>query len=126
MKKENKIIIWGTVIVIILVTVLSFMGTKKAPEPGKYDAFTQCLTQKGAVMYGAYWCPHCQANKAALGDSVQYINYVECTEQTQLCTDKGIQGFPTWIVGTSTRIEGFVEGQTLQQLSDATGCELPQ
>lgn len=72
------------------------------PMTGDNDAFAKCLTQKGFTMYGAYWCPHCKDQKALFGDSFKYVNYVECTEQTQLCTDKGVQGFPTWIVETAT------------------------
>ena len=31
------------------------------------------LKEKGAVMYGAYWCPHCKAEKARFGTSFQYV-----------------------------------------------------
>jgi len=65
-----------------------------------YDALAKCLTDKGVKMYGAYWCPHCQNQKKAFGDSFQYINYIECADgqngQTQICKDNGITGYPTW------------------------------
>jgi thiol-disulfide isomerase/thioredoxin len=32
-------------------------------SPGKYDEFAKCLTDNGAKFYGAFWCPHCQAQK---------------------------------------------------------------
>jgi hypothetical protein len=72
------------------------------PTDKNYDAFAKCLTEKGATMYGAEWCPHCKEQKAVFGNSFKYINYVECPDNTQLCLDKGIQGYPTWIIGTST------------------------
>ncbi len=72
------------------------------PTNKNFDDFAKCLTQKGAVMYGAVWCPHCKEQKAAFGDSFKYINHIECPDNTQLCIDKGIQGYPTWIISASS------------------------
>lgn len=95
--------------------------------PGTLDGFTQCLTSKGAVMYGAYWCPHCQSQKLLFGSSVQYVNYVECDSRgvgakPELCRQQGITGYPTWIIG-GKRFEGE---QSLAQLAQATSCALPE
>lgn len=60
------------------------------------DAFAKCLTEKGWVMYGAEWCGHCKVQKALFGDSFKYIKYIECPDNTQLCLDKEISGYPTW------------------------------
>ncbi|MBD2100753.1 hypothetical protein [Leptolyngbya sp. FACHB-261] len=59
------------------------------------------LSQVGARMYGAYWCSHCAEQKQTFGAAFAQVPYVECDPQgaqaqTQLCRDKGIQGFPTW------------------------------
>ena len=35
------------------------------------------LTEEGAVMYGAYWCPHCSDQKQSFGKAFKYIQYVE-------------------------------------------------
>lgn len=130
MIKENKIVIVSAIFLIIAVIIFAFINVKslarKNVATGLYDAFAQCLTDKGAVMYGAEWCTHCQAQKAAFGDSFKFINYVECPDNTQVCIDKGIQGYPTWLIGTSTKLEGFDENKTMKDLSDATGCELPK
>lgn len=72
------------------------------PTNKNYDEFAKCLTQKGETMYGAAWCPHCIEQKAAFGTSFKYINYVECPDNTQLCIDKGIQGYPTWLLSSAT------------------------
>ena len=77
-------------------------------------------------MYGAESCPHCIKQKAVFGDSFKFINYVECPDNTQLCINRGIQGYPTWLLGTTTIAEGFDKNKTMQELSDATGCELPK
>lgn len=67
------------------------------PLTADKDAFAKCLTDKGFAMYGAVWCSHCTAQKALFGDSFKYIKYVECPDNINLCLDKGVQGYPTWI-----------------------------
>lgn len=70
------------------------------PLTADKNAFAQCLTDKGFVMYGAAWCSHCQAQKALFGDSFKNIKYVECPDNINFCLDKGIKGYPTWIKET--------------------------
>lgn len=100
--------------------------------PGKYDTFAQCLKSSGATFYGAFWCPHCKAQKAMFGTSVQYLPYVECSTpdgsgQTQICIDKKIASYPTWILADGTRLPVESEaGVSLQTLSAKTNCPLPQ
>lgn len=70
---------------------------------GKYDSLAKCLTDKGVKMYGAYWCPHCQNQKKAFGDSFKYINYTECADpnvegQLEVCQKAKIESYPTWEV----------------------------
>jgi len=98
------------------------------PSPSKLDGFAQCLTDKGAVFYGAFWCPHCQATKKMFGTAARLLPHVECStpdgkEQLQLCKDKGVQGYPTWTFANSTTT--LTGERTLQELSDASGCPLP-
>ena len=118
--------------VIILVLIVGLFGWWKASQVvpnGKYDQFAQCVASKGLTMYGAYWCPHCKAEKARFGTSFQYVPYVECTKEVKLCTDKGVKGYPTWIMegaastSTQTRFEGELG---LEKIAEITGCELPQ
>jgi len=98
------------------------------PPAINLDDFAQCLTNKSVVFYGAYWCPHCQNNKALFGDSFKYVNYIECGVegnvqlQTQQCQDAQISGYPTWIVNG----EKLAGEQTLENLARLTGCELPK
>jgi thiol-disulfide isomerase/thioredoxin len=76
-------------------------------EDSSFDAasiekLAKFLTEKGMIMYGAYWCPHCQAQKKAFGDAFQYVDYVECDAQgpeanPDECVAQGIEGYPTWI-----------------------------
>ena len=94
----------------------------------KLDNFSKCLTQKGAKMYGAFWCPHCNAQKEAFGSSIQYITYIECSKpdrsgQFDVCTEAGVNGYPTWDFGTG--VNGQIVGEaTFQQLARKTNCAL--
>jgi uncharacterized membrane protein/glutaredoxin len=63
------------------------------------------LTQKGAKMYSAYWCPHCYEQKQLFGKQAwAEITNVECAvdakknPQPEACTKAGVKGFPTWII----------------------------
>jgi thiol-disulfide isomerase/thioredoxin len=83
--------------------MLSGCGEPAGPKPpGKYADVAKCLTEKGVVMYGAYWCPHCQAQKEAFGDDVQFLPYQECDDGAKggnhaLCLEKGVSSYPTWV-----------------------------
>src|SRR3989338_9852335 len=79
-----------------------------------FDEFAQCLRDKNIVMYGADWCPHCQNEKKAFGDSFQFIKYVECPKEIEACVAQKIQGYPTWIFPDGKRFEGE---QGLEKLS---------
>lgn len=124
--KNGVYIFWGALVLIIVLFIGgSFFVSSK---PGRLDSFAQCIKDKGATFYGAFWCPHCQATKALFGRSAKLLPYVECStadgkDQLQVCKDKNIQGYPTWEFADGSRQTGEL---TLQQLSEATGCALPQ
>jgi thiol-disulfide isomerase/thioredoxin len=97
-------------------------------QPSKYDEFAKCLTEKKVTFYGAFWCPHCQNTKKSFGNAAQYLNYVECSTpdskgQTQVCTDAGIKGYPTWEFPDGSRLEGEIPMATLAEKST---CTLPE
>lgn len=103
----------------------------------KYDGFAQCIRDKKTVTFwGAFWCPHCQAQKARFGKSAKYLPYTECSTsdgqgQLQVCKDAGISTYPTWdfatgttaLATTTTRHTGELE---LVDLAEKTDCKLPQ
>jgi hypothetical protein len=94
-------------------------------KPSATKEFAQCVAASGAKMYGAYWCPHCQDQKALFGDNWQYMNYIECgvvnsNGQTEVCRAAGVTSYPTWDFN-GTRVLGV---QTIDQLGARTGCVL--
>ena len=103
-----------------------YFGIQK--RHSRMDNFAQCLSSHGAKMYGAFWCPHCEEQKADFGSSFSHINYVECgvkgntRAQSQACKDAGIKHYPTWEFSGGAREEG---NKTLEYLGDKTGCGAP-
>jgi len=80
------------------------------------------LSEKGMVMYGAYWCSHCKAQKDEFGDAFQYVDYVECDAQgpnanSVECQAQGIEGYPTWIY-QGVKYSG---AQSLAKLAEIVG-----
>lgn len=118
--------------VLILGTISTVLirggGAADNGASGKYDEFATCLKVKGAIFYGAFWCPHCQAQKKLFGSSAKLLPYVECSTvdgggQTQACIDKGVKSYPTWEFADGTRLNGEIP---LTQLAEKTSCVLPQ
>jgi hypothetical protein len=101
-------------------------------KAGKLDAFATCIKDSGAKFYGAFWCPHCQAQKARFGTSEKLLPYIECSTpdaqgQTQVCKDLGINTYPTWyFASTTSDTPDIVTGeQELTDLAERTSCPLP-
>jgi uncharacterized membrane protein/glutaredoxin len=91
-------------------------------------ALAQHLKDTGAVMYAAWWCPHCHDQKQVFGaEAVAILPYVECdpegqNPQTALCRSKPeITGFPTWEING----EFYSGAQTLQRLAELSGYTGP-
>ncbi len=119
-----RIIIFAVIVIGIIVAMSVVAGG--ADTSTKYDTLAQCISQKKAKFYGAFWCPHCQAQKAAFGGSVHLLPYIECSNPdhslNQVCTDAKIESFPTWEFIDGTRMTGEL---SMQVLADKTGCALP-
>ena len=111
------------IIVLVVIAGLFYWSyALKAVPTGKYDEFAKCVANTQLTMYGAYWCPHCKAEKARFGDSFQFIPYVECTEEVEMCEAKGVRGYPTWIATSGVKYEGELG---LERISEITSCPLP-
>ncbi|MDD2807590.1 MAG: hypothetical protein PHW95_03670 [Patescibacteria group bacterium] len=123
-KKQKNLVIIAAVILVMAVGIGYSIYNKN--KPGDYDTFAQCLKDKGAIFYGAFWCPHCQDQKKEFGNSAKLLPYVECSTadgQSMLisCQQKGIQSYPTWEYPDGSREVGV---KTLQELADKTGCSI--
>jgi hypothetical protein len=112
--------------IILAVSLMLFLQACGGTD--KYNAFADCLTDEGAKMFGAYWCPHCQEQKKEFSNSWNRVDYIECSlpnrgGQTELCNRAGIQGYPTWEFADGSRESGRL---SMEKLSQKTGCDLPE
>lgn len=89
-------------------------------------ALAKHLAQKNAVLYSAYWCPHCYEQKLLFGkEAFKEVAKVECDPKgvapsPQKCIDAKIKAFPTWIINGNT-YEGVQSLEKLVQLTGYTG-----
>lgn len=116
-------------LVVVLVLVRNSAGEREATATvgSVYDTFAQCISDSGAKFYGAYWCPHCQAQKKLFNES-KYLPYIECSSadgqsQTKVCTDAKVTGYPTWIFADGSIANGE---QSFEELSTKTNCPVPK
>lgn len=121
MKKTTRYII-----IIALVAVFGGLITWYQLTPGPYDKLAKCMADQGVKFYGAFWCPHCQAQERAFSKSAKYLPYVECSTadqkgQTTVCSDAGITTYPTWEFADGTRETGE---KTPAYLAEKTSCPL--
>jgi uncharacterized lipoprotein NlpE involved in copper resistance len=117
------------ILIIGIAISLLMLGCANQPSSGggELDSFATCLTESGAKMYGAFWCPHCKDQKAGFGESWDKVNYIECSlpsgqGQTAVCQQAGIQGYPTWEFADGERASGNLPHADLARI---TGCPLP-
>ena len=96
------------------------------------DPLDKCIADKGIKEYGAFWCPNCAKQEKMFEDSYDIIMdmgvYVECdargdNEQSALCIEKGIKGYPTWEFQDGTSLQGVME---LHTIAEKAGCEAPR
>lgn len=113
-------------IVLVVILGVSYWMYADSKKPGQYDNLAQCLQNKGVKFYGAFWCPHCQNQKAMFGKSAKKLPYIECSTpdgkgQTQVCKDAKIEGYPTWEFTDGTRMSTEIKPEVL---AEKTSCPL--
>lgn len=96
--------------------------TTPTPSGVTLESFAKCLTSKGMKMYGVEGCGACQQQRNMFGPAFTYINYIDCNQQSQLCSQKGIIAYPTWEDGSGDLYRGT---QSFSSLSQISGCQAP-
>ncbi|MBT7102524.1 hypothetical protein HN935_03365 [archaeon] len=117
----NKMKMWqnpgfyiGLIVALVLLYVVWPSGS------GEYDEFASCLGESGATMYGTEWCHVCRSQKDLFGDSFDFVNYVDCDRQRDVCLAALVGGYPTWVIGG----ESYPGFQSFEKLAELSGCEL--
>jgi hypothetical protein len=106
----------GGTLIIILTVVFVVNARVAAQQPGMYDSFAQCLTEKGVVVYGALaTCKYTQAQANMFGNSFKYLDYRDYREYEGL---PRITITPTWLIDD----QRYERVQSFERLSALTGC----
>ena len=75
------------------------------------------LKLKGAVLYGAWWCPHCTHQKELFGiEAIELLPYVECDKDDAgraRCQQAQVRAYPTWELNGEQRV-GVLSLQELE------------
>lgn len=132
----DRAMVIGVVVILLVIAVVLFLTGNSEPSLNVTDtasteasganlALAECITDSGAVFYGAFWCSHCQAQKTLFEAAAPALPYVECStpdqsNQTQVCKDKGITGYPTWIFADGTQLSGELSFATLAEKTDCS------
>jgi flagellar basal body-associated protein FliL len=116
--KINKKIILISIVSVVFVLIVGGIGFSyiNTLKPAPLDGFAQCLTDKGAVMYGASFCQYSHAQQGMFGNSKKYLDIRDFSE------DSNVKTTPTWLING----EYFANVQTFDRLASLTGCELGQ
>ena len=114
--KNNKKLIILSVFFLAVVLILAGIGFSfyQSSKPGQFDNFAKCLTDKGAVMYGASFCKYTHGQKGMFGNSMSFINYKDFSE------DSNVKLTPTWLIDG----EYYENAQSFDRLSAITGCAI--
>lgn len=92
-----------------------------SPSTPYQIALAEHLRLKGAIFYGAWWCPHCFHQKNLFGtEGARILPYIECDKEDQgrqKCVAAKVRAYPTWVLGGERR-EGML---TLAELSAWSG-----
>ncbi len=97
------------------------VGEAVSPSTAEQKALVEHLRTRGAVFYGAWWCPHCFHQKNLFGtEAGRRLPYVECDKDQagrERCQAAKIRAFPTWDLNGERR-EGLL---TIEELAVWSG-----
>jgi len=112
--KKGKKMLWISLSSLIVILIMGGFGYSfvQSNKPGPLDDFAKCLTEKGAIMYGASFCKYTHGQKGMFGNSAKYLDYRDFSE------DANIKFTPTWVIDG----QYYKNAQSLDRLAFITGC----
>jgi glutaredoxin len=113
MNNKSKGGIFIFVILVVIISILVIDNQKIDPD----ENLMRCIA-KESKLYVLKTCGHCAAQKQILGDHLKLFNLVECSEERDECTKRGIKGVPAWFI--NDQVHSGV--RSIDQLKELTGC----
>jgi len=102
----NFLIGKGVMVLVAMVALHGFYNNWfVAPADPKLEALAEHLDERGAVFYGAFWCPACNEQKDLFGEASDELPYFECSPNGRNagvafeCVAEEVRDFPTWVIG---------------------------
>jgi glutaredoxin len=117
-RRQRKKVILVLVISILTISLVFTIQNFNSRSDEKAESLANCLSGKGAIMYGTEWCSFCNQQKKLFGNSFSKINYVDCDKNRELCIEQGVQAYPTWEINGELEL-GLL---SLDLLSELSGC----
>lgn len=95
-------------------------------KPVREGDFGKCLADAGAVLYGVDWPSATDVVEQIelLGEAADQVTYVDCDpDNGQVpAACEGMSAYPTWIIGSGDDAQVLTGKQSLNALSQKTGC----
>jgi len=115
-KRKKKFVLFSVIAgILVIIGAFGIPAYTNRNKPGEWDSFAKCLTNQGAVVYGAMdFCKYTQHQAGMFGRSFKYLNYKEYTENQDVRTT------PTWFI-KGEKLEGE---QSFETLAAKAGCSL--
>ncbi|MBS3165199.1 hypothetical protein J4439_07255 [Candidatus Woesearchaeota archaeon] len=115
-KKKSMLLLAAGVVLLAVLAGGVYALYAAQTGPGPLDDFAKCLTEKGAVVYGAIsWCEYTKEQRGMFGPSWRYIHYEDFSK------DQRIKVTPTWLING----QYYEKVQSMDRLAGLTGCALP-
>ncbi|MFQ6538764.1 MULTISPECIES: hypothetical protein [Aphanothece] len=106
------------------------VGEPLSGSTSEQRALSAHLKSRGAIFYGAWWCPACFKQKNLFGkEAGNSLPYVECDKTDngrERCMAAKVRAFPTWDLKGKPRLEGIQTLQELKAWSDYPGSGTAQ
>lgn len=101
---------------IIIIAILMFAGTlmffeNTKPNVSETDAK---FIGNNSVLYVQTGCSHCAEQEKLFGDSLKYLNVVDCLTDTDKCISANITAVPTWVING----DSYVGVKTIKELKE--------
>jgi len=112
-RNKKKIMFYSvSSMIVVLIAVAFGFNFVQSQKPGALDSFAQCLTDKGAIMYGATFCQYSHAQKGLFGNSVKFLDVRDFSK------DPNVRVTPTWLING----QYYENVQSFDRLATVTGC----
>jgi len=116
--KTFKLISLIAVILIIVMVIVVISAYLNSQNPKVSRDLAGCLRGQDCILYISKTCPHCELQKELFGESISLIEVVDCSEEGELCKERGILKVPSFTCGNKTHFGS----KTIEGLELMSGC----